>query len=144
MKKDAAVPMTLDRFSQLLDAYGAEPSRWPAHERAIGELLVAGDARARALQNTASMLDAHLDAFEVAEPSAHLQARILEIPIRHQPQRARFRLAGWQLAALALVPCALGFVSGALTSDNGDAQDDGWSEVSALTLPGDVVDEEWP
>src|SRR5664279_2480822 len=117
MKKDAVVPMTLDRFSQLLDAYGAEPSRWPAHERALAESLLAGDARALALQEAASLLDAHLDAFEVAEPSAHLQARILEIPIRHRPiqsRAARFRLAGWQLAALALLPCAIGFVSGAL------------------------------
>jgi hypothetical protein len=136
--------MTLARLADLLEAYGADPQRWPSAERTPAEALLQSDPRAAELQRSARLLDAQLDMFEVAEPSAHLQARVLEIPIRHTAAPARFTFAGWRLVALALLPCALGFASGALLSD--DAQDDGWNEVNSLVQGADLSlnDEEWP
>ena len=40
--------MGLDRFRELMDAYGAEPARWPANERAGGRSLAGGQCRSRA------------------------------------------------------------------------------------------------
>jgi hypothetical protein len=144
MKKHDPAPMTLARLGELLDAYGAEPQRWPSAERAAAEALLQSEPRAAELQRSARLLDAQLDVFEVAEPSAHLQARVLEIPIRHAAAPARFTFAPWRLIALALLPCALGFASGALLTD--DAQDDGWNEVNSLVQGAELGlnDEEWP
>jgi hypothetical protein len=142
MKNNDTAPMTLARLAELLDAYGAEPTRWPAAERAAAEALLASDPRGAELQRAARSLDERLDMVEVSEPSAHLQARVLEIPIRHAAAPVRVMFAGWRLAAVALLPCALGFASGALLND--EPQDDGWSELSTLVPPGDVADEEWP
>jgi hypothetical protein len=144
MTKNDPAPMTLARLADLLEAYGADPQRWPSAERTAAEALLQSDPRAAELQRSARLLDAQLDMFEVAEPSAHLQARVLEIPIRHAATPARFMFAGWRLAALALLPCALGFASGALLID--DAQDDGWNEVNSLVQGADLSlnDEEWP
>jgi hypothetical protein len=146
MKKNDPPPMTLTRLAELLEAYGAEPQRWPDPERATAQSLLQSDPRAAELQLAARLLDDQLDMFEVAEPSAHLQARVLEIPIRHAPAPAHSSFAGWfagwRLVALALLPCALGFASGALLTD--DAQDDGWNEVSSLVQVADLSDEEWP
>jgi hypothetical protein len=136
--------MPLSRLQELLDAYGGEPQRWPQHERALAVSLVQSDPRAAELQQAALQLDQQLEQFEVSEPSAQLQARVLEIPIRQQRARpARFALPAWGLAALALVPCAVGFLSGALSTETSDP-DEGWSEVASLTLLGDVSEEEWP
>jgi hypothetical protein len=154
MKHVDAGPMTLTRLAELLDAYGSNPERWPEHERAAGLALLTSEPRASGLQAAARLLDEQLAQFEVSEPSALLQARVLEIPIRHQAKPrssfaslARFVLPGWRLAAVALIPCALGFLSGVLSND-GSEPDDGWSEVASMTLLGDVVsdvpDEEWP
>jgi len=53
--------MGLDRFRELLDAYGAEPRRWPANERAMAEALFAQNPRARDLRAKAATIDALLD-----------------------------------------------------------------------------------
>jgi hypothetical protein len=144
MTKNDRAPMTLTRLADLLEAYGADPQRWPSAERTPAEALLQSDPRAAELQRSALSLDAQLDMFEVAEPSAHLRARVLEIPIRHAAAPARSMFAGWRLVALALLPCALGFASGALLTD--DAQDDGWSEVNSLVQGAELSlsDEEWP
>jgi hypothetical protein len=151
MKHTDDSPLTLARLEELLDAYGSNSERWPEHERARALALLNSDPRAARLQADAHLLDEQLEQFELAEPSALLQARVLEIPIRHQAKPAwslaRFGLAGWRLAAVALIPCALGFLSGVLSSDNSEP-DDGWSEVASMALLGDAVndlpDEEWP
>jgi hypothetical protein len=73
----------LGRFSAILDAYGAEPERWPERERADALVLSRSSvAAARALAQ-ARMLDAALksaEAFDLeAEPVrfAHLHSRIM-------------------------------------------------------------------
>lgn len=136
-------PMPLARFAELLDAYGGDAKHWPEHERQAALSLLASDARAVELQRAARLLDEQLDRVEAHAASAHLQARVLEIPIRHQPApQRRFWLPGWAIAGLALVPCVLGFLSGSMSASE---PDEGWNEVASLTLLGDdVAEEDWP
>lgn len=138
--KDAK-PMSLARLAELLDAYGAEPERWPAHEREPALALIASDPKAAEAQGQALLLDRQLDGFDVPDASAQLRARVLEIPIRRAvPERRRMWLPGWAIAACALVPCALGFISGSMTSE----PDDGWNDVAQLAQLGDISEDEWP
>jgi hypothetical protein len=69
--------MTLQRLQQLLDAYGADPDRWPWQERFAALLLLGQLAEARAQQEEAARLDALLDLAPGAHPSAGLATRIL-------------------------------------------------------------------
>jgi hypothetical protein len=134
--------ITLERFETLLDAYGAEPERWPSAERDAAKALLRSDARAQALQQAALALDSHLEQVEVDEPSARLRARILEIPIRHPREHAVLhapRYSGWRLTLLALVPCALGFFSGALWLNHPDSsEDDTWNDVAQMAFLTDL------
>jgi hypothetical protein len=50
-----------DRLTTLLEAYGADPRRWPAAERADAQALLARSAEARALAQDAQVLDRVLD-----------------------------------------------------------------------------------
>ena len=53
----------LERFTEMIDAYGAEPRRWPAAERSAALAFASADAAAAALLRDAAALDALLDAF---------------------------------------------------------------------------------
>lgn len=109
--------MTEDRFFEILEAYGANPERWPEAERAAAQAYAEAhaDTVTEALQSAAA-LDALL-APTVVEPSDLLQRRLLKalpVPAEHRPQ--------WQIpvaAAAALVVGALiGFTGGAVTVDD--------------------------
>jgi len=50
--------MNLDRFTQLLDTFGGDFSRWPETERSAAELLRDSSPAARARWNEAQKLDA--------------------------------------------------------------------------------------
>jgi hypothetical protein len=68
---------TLQRLQQLLDAYGANPERWPAEERVAALALLAHSTEARAQRDEAARLDALLDLVPVVHPSAELARRLL-------------------------------------------------------------------
>lgn len=53
--------MTLDDLAFLLDAYGAEPARWPADQRAAALALVLASPEARRLLEGAKAVDRLLD-----------------------------------------------------------------------------------
>lgn len=70
--------LTLKRLERLLEAYGGNPRRWPADERAAGEALLESSARAREMQAEALKADAWLDAApSPARASGQLKAAIL-------------------------------------------------------------------
>lgn len=150
MSQPPKANVTLERFEALLDAYGAEPERWPSAERDAAKALLESDARAHALHQAALALDSQLERVEVDEPSARLRARVLEIPIRHPREHAVLhapRYSGWRLSLLALVPCVLGFFSGALWLNHADSgEDDTWNDVAqmAFLTDLDVSDEDAP
>lgn len=105
--------LTRDRFVALAAAYGADPRRWPAAERAAAEALLARDrADAPAVLTPEGRLDAWLDAYAVPAPSAALIDRILASA--PQPallwSRARLWWSGLGLAGVSLA----GALTGAL------------------------------
>ena len=61
--------MTEARFATLLDAYGAEPDRWPASERGAGLAYLKGSDEARAAMEPAAALDGLLD---IISPSTQI------------------------------------------------------------------------
>ncbi len=67
------------RLAEILDAYGADPKRWPEAEREAAERLVETSPAARALRDEAALLDALLDRATEGEraPSADLIERAL-------------------------------------------------------------------
>jgi hypothetical protein len=107
--------MTPERFLQIVDAYGADPRRWPQQERAAAEAWAAAHrAEADAALADAAGIDAWLAADKVDPPGAALQQRIVgSAPVR-QPGAPR-RKWWWSGAAVAGVGVlgALGGVAGA-------------------------------
>lgn len=102
--------MTPARFAALLDAYGADPARWPEGERAAALAFLDADPAARQARADAARLDAVLDRAPVEPPSAALMDRVLAAapPARPAPPQPRAlgpggRIVGW---LGALVPGA--------------------------------------
>src|ERR1051325_9211930 len=109
--------MGLDRFRELLEAYGAEPRRWPVNERAMAEALAADAGDARALRAKAAVIDGLLDQAPLAPPIIDpevLIGRITETPqaqvvsLRPRPSAGTFWLKVASLAAAALIGFLLG------------------------------------
>ena len=99
--------MTETRFRELLDAYGADPRRWPADERGAAEAFSAS-AQAQTSLAEARQLDAALEAFASPGPSFELRQAVLAAAPRGRSSpfsRVRpFGLwsgAGWAAAAAA-------------------------------------------
>ena len=117
----------LARFEALLDAYGAEPRRWPADRRAAADALLARSAEARALQAAAARLDALIDTAAIEPAPAHLMGRVIAAaPRARAPRKGWF--AGWLkpsagLAFAAVLGLALGGVVSPFGAGNGELAD---------------------
>ena len=99
----AVADMTLDRFAALLEAYGADPARWPDAERAAARALLERSSEARMRRDAAAALDALLDRAATAQPSSALAERILaRAPARPKVIRLRARV----VAAVGLAAAA--------------------------------------
>ncbi|MFM0314131.1 hypothetical protein PQR36_04545 [Paraburkholderia nemoris] len=104
--------MTPERFHQIVEAYGADPRRWPQQERAAAEAWAAAHrAEADALLADAAGIDAWLAADKVDPPGAALQQRIIGSAPGRRPDAPRRKL-WWSGAAVAGVG-VLGGVAGA-------------------------------
>ncbi|CAE6823573.1 hypothetical protein [Paraburkholderia nemoris] len=104
--------MTPERFHQIVEAYGADPRRWPQQERAAAEAWAAAHrAEAEALLADAAGIDAWLAADKVDPPHAALQQRIIGSAPGRRPDAPRRKL-WWSGAAVAGVG-VLGGVAGA-------------------------------
>jgi len=82
--------LSIERFEALVAAYGADLSRFPAHQRAAAERTLKTSARARELLAREAELDAALVGLPEPELSPQLARRLAEVPLR-APQR-RFGL----------------------------------------------------
>ncbi len=98
--------MSLERFAVIVDAYGADPRRWPAAERDAAQAFAAADAQAAVLLAEALALDAGLDALPIPEPaSAALRRAAMPLPVTARSSRWQELLAllgGWRLALPAM------------------------------------------
>lgn len=127
--------MTRDELQHLLDAHGADPSRWPAERREEAVQLLGSDAGARADLDMARALDAMLVRFSAVsaedEQSALRVMGTLNGPLPRQKQpfwRVPAALLDWQFApawprVAALAGCAvIGFSIGLAGVDRTLAQ----------------------
>jgi hypothetical protein len=103
--------MTPERFQQIVQAYGADPRRWPRDERAAAEARAQSHrAAADAVLSAAADLDAWLAADQLDPPGAALQQRIIErAPVRRPAGRRQLWWSGAAVAGVGL----LGGVAGA-------------------------------
>jgi hypothetical protein len=115
--------MTRDRARALLAAYGADPGRWPAAERAAAERLAAADPVLAAELAEAQAVDALLDALPAPAPSPALRVALKDIP-----DGARLGWSGrlsslwpfgapWRPAAGLVAAAVLGIFLGIVTSE---------------------------
>ena len=119
-----AAAMNRTRLLQLIEAYGADPARWPESERGAALTLLARDPEAQRVQREAAELDAMLDGEVALEPSAALRRAVAEIPLRAAPASVPVAIPGlpWLLASFrraafaAAAVLALGVLAGVSTS----------------------------
>ncbi len=107
--------MDLNRFREIVDAYGADARRWPEGERAAA-LAFAERSDAHAILAEADALDALLDAGPTPAASPELRERILASSLR-RPRFAPGPVFAWRggrvLSGAALAAaCACGVVFG--------------------------------
>ena len=98
--------MDIARARDLLDAYGADPARWPAAERTALSAFIAEFPEAARARDRAEMLDRVLDRAGTQAPSDRVRAQILSAaPIRSddwlESLRAAFGSLWRPAAALA-------------------------------------------
>jgi anti-sigma-K factor RskA len=82
MARGSKNDVDLRRLGQILGAYGADPARWPAEERAGALRLLADSAEAATMRDNAQALDSLLDEAPGLEPTPELMAEILARPDR--------------------------------------------------------------
>lgn len=90
--------MTLHRLRQLAEAYGADPRRWPAAERASFEPLIGGQPAARSILRDEQNLDQLLDTWRLNSSDWALERRILATAAMTAQTRAARpwqRVLGW-------------------------------------------------
>jgi len=116
-KDRSMTPMTPQRFAQIVDAYGADPRRWPEGERASACAFAAAcPHEAQPRLDAAAALDACLAADTVEAPGRALQRRI--VASAHVPTRGwatGARSTRWWLPGAALAGAGVaGLVAGAM------------------------------
>jgi hypothetical protein len=115
--------MELADFTRLVEAYGADPRRWPTERRDEAIALTKSDPVAAAFLDEARSLDEVLDAAPVQSPSLMLRTTVAGAALGGDRRRAgyRSRQAGSlgrpfprRLAAAAAIAaaCAAGVVTG--------------------------------
>jgi hypothetical protein len=144
--------MELERFRQLIEAYGAAPARWPAAEREAARALAAANAAAAGLLTEAAGLDYLLDqAAALAPPIIDAEALIARAtaaapataagagPRYHSAPSARGGSANdrglWLRAASLAAAALIGFIVGA--SQLADTTDASAADSSSIDFSGD-------
>lgn len=147
-KKNQTTTMTIERFSQLLEAYGGNAKRWPIEEQLAALNLLQQSVEARRLQQSSLTLDRLLNSVQISPPSRMLQERILAQvqPLTSQAQDVWQwfiqLIVGttpsehfWRPAVALAIPLLLGIVIG-LNLASIPTDDNDWieEEVSLLAL----------
>ena len=127
--------LTLQRFTDLAQAYGGLIERWPEADRAAARDLAQSPDGA-AIMADASMLDQALDAWRVALPQPRLAQHIAASGVRAPQWRTRIGLwwSGIGVAA-ALAGAVAGFVAVTLATPHDLA-------ASADTSFGDIAEKD--
>jgi len=137
--------MLLQRFHELMDAYGGDPRRWPPADRAPAAELLAASAEARALLAEATALDWLLDGAPPLAPSTLDAERLIARATAAAQERPTFRSVGvmrpigrglWLRAASLAAATIIGFVIG--WTQLADTSDATAASGSSLDYAGDL------
>ncbi|GHD47116.1 hypothetical protein GCM10017083_17060 [Thalassobaculum fulvum] len=137
--------VTTERVRTLIDAYGADPERWPADEREAARRLVDADPALAAELAEAAAFDALLDALPAEAPRPALRVALNAIP-----DRARLRWsdrlatlwpfgAPWGPAAGLVAAALFGVVIGVTVPDPAAVTDAASSGTATTTVAYDPV-----
>ena len=141
------VEMDAKRFEALTAAYGADPRRWPAAERAAAATFMdAEDAAAQRILFEARLVDAALDASVDPRASDALRQRVIadaaHAGLRPRPPRRRWSPGplGWASGAGWAAACVAGVIVGIdLASElAADARADAVLYQASLAAPDDT------
>ncbi len=140
--------MEMERFEQLLAAYGASFQRWPAEERDAAQILLQSSEEARRLHAQTAALDRMLDAWQV-EPPDDLRERILaqlprtvRTPLDRfvdwlMPDMEHMGAQVWRPALVAAIPLLVGIILGStldIVSDGTDSPEVWQEEIYLMAL----------
>lgn len=102
-----------DRARAILEAYGADPARWPVDERRAMRRALERDPDLQGAAREMVALDGVLSSDRGAPDTSALQARILaaapDPAERHEPFSARGRIPAFAAAAALIVGSLAGF-----------------------------------
>jgi hypothetical protein len=104
--------MTPKRLQELIDAYGAEPARWPEAERSDAQAYIAGHPQSREVLAAARALDLTLDAWALPPIAVGLRQHVLS-RAPSQPMQWSWRRL-WLSGAGLAAACAAGALVGAV------------------------------
>lgn len=131
--------MNLEEFQNMVAAYGADPQKWPDHQRADAQTFASSHQEAvQPILEHAEKLDAALSLLTPSAPSDLLRRRIvggLDAGAQNGATAyaaQRKSVPGWRSIA-AMVVCAfgLGFGGAQFMSANNDSADISYVEASA-------------
>ena len=136
--------MDLERFQRLVEAYGADPARWPVALRADAQGFLAQTPAGERLVEVERALDAQLDAWRLEPPSVALRDRIVAFrpPVRAARPAWRSRrlwLSGAGLAAACVAGVLAGVNIGAGGAPPGLRSTDRDAEALSASLEGVTV-----
>jgi hypothetical protein len=104
--------MTIERFKVLVEAYGANPARWPEAERALAEAFANATPEAQRILSEASALDRLLDAASTAPVTRDLETRVLGSFGAPKTRRWLPEVMPWTQAAALAASLVLGMLAG--------------------------------
>jgi hypothetical protein len=132
--------MNIERFRSLLEAYGANPARWPEAERVAALLFAEQSAEARDALQEAAAFDRLLDMTETQAATRALEDRILAtFAERPAGQRTPWFILGWIPATAAVCSLALGLAVGAALPGLAGVSDNA-VDPALIALGGDDAD----
>jgi len=106
--------MNIERFRTLVEAYGANPARWPEAERVAALLFAEQSPEARDALQEAAAFDSLLDMAETQAATRALEDRILaRFAERPAERRTSWLTLRWIPAAAVACSLALGLAVGA-------------------------------
>lgn len=133
--------MNIERFRTLVEAYGADPARWPEAERAAALLFAEQSAEAREALQEAAAFDRLLDTAESQAATRALEDRILAtFSERTVKQRAPWFTLRWIPAAAVACSLALGLAVGAALPGLAGVSDAAAIDPALIALSGGDAD----
>lgn len=133
--------MNIERFRTLVEAYGADPARWPDAERVAAQRFAEQSAEARDALHEAAAFDRLLDTADTQPATRALEDRILAtFPERTVSERAPWFTLRWIPAAAVACSLVLGLAVGAALPGLAGVSDAAAVDPALIALSGGDAD----